>query len=582
MDNENYSESHFNDGRVPPSGMAFAMRAEAESVLGDAAFRRSPIIAKLLRFLIEETLAGKAHLLKSYTVAIDGLGRSAEFDVGDSYARVQMGRLRKMLQSHYAEHGPVDELCLYLQLGCYTIKLGQLKTAYPTLYRPLSAAVSSNDRTADVPTNPVIIGKPRKRFWLRPRYIGVLIGILLTIIFGLLWQLSRPAKLSSVTPILELGIVEHGNDANSAQLARLVQALIDDGLPRFKMARVRLIKGQFADTATNNEGLVYSLSSQIEASTDNSAVLSLRLNDVRTNTLIWSRQVAIPSDSNLINDAIAPLVAEISGPHGVIATQSTIAYKDDNRGGYPCLTKYFSFLKTRDSAMDKLVSACFEKPVNEAHIRANTLAARALFALDSRAGLRDPKAALAEARMFANQAISVDANDGAARFAMARIAYKEGDCVSARFYTQQTVEANPYSPIFMAGLAGHAPQCRYEKSGGLLDRAFLVANAGDTDARLLLVIAAVAQKRADRVSELAQTNMPRHGRHRLNHSLSETIIAASEGRNGDAVKHWKLFSKMRGGEQMSPDEKLQEFIQSPALRRQVLQYLKNSNVFPSA
>ncbi len=579
MDDDKDTTGVSANGGARQAGMVYAMRTEAETVLGDSVFHRSPIIAKLLRFLIEETLAGKAHLLKSYTVAVDGLGRPADFDVGDSYARVQMGRLRKMLQSHYAEHGPVDDLCIYLQRGSYVVKLGRLVTAYPTLYRPLSAAAPPTDRAAEPSTTPNLAVRSGIGFRLRGWHAGIVVGILITAILGMLWRSDRFAESVPLSPILELEPVDVGKGEDAAKLARVIESSFELGLPRFKISRVRLIKSEPPDAYSKSERLVYRMHSQVEARDEGASTLFLRLTDIRSDTLIWSREVSIPPEPGSIEDAIAPLLAEIVGPHGVIATQSAIAYKDDNRGGYPCLMKYFSFFKTRDVGMEKLVSACFEKPVKEPRIRATILAARALFALESQTVRNDPSAGLARARDFANQALAADANDASARFAMARIAYIEGDCMSARFYTQQTVDANSYSPVFMAGLAGHAPQCRYEKSGELLDRAFLVANPGDTDARLLLVIAAVAQGRADRVDELQHIDIPRDGRHRLNYYLSESIIAASEKRNSDAVMYWQQFSRMLGAEKMSPDKTLQRLIRSPVLRRQVVVYLESRGVF---
>jgi hypothetical protein len=63
-------------------------------------FQRSPALSGLLRYLIDETIAGRAKALKSFIVAVDALGRKKDFDsASDSSARVQMGRLRKTLES---------------------------------------------------------------------------------------------------------------------------------------------------------------------------------------------------------------------------------------------------------------------------------------------------------------------------------------------------------------------------------------------------------------------------------------------------------------------------------------------------
>ena len=121
------------------SGFNAKLRAEADAVLSDTVFRRSPVLSKLLRYLVEETAQGRADKLKSFIVATQGLGRPDNFDpASDSSARVQMVRLRKTLENHYAQHGPADDLCIYLQPGCYIVRLAKLSTAYPMLYRPLS------------------------------------------------------------------------------------------------------------------------------------------------------------------------------------------------------------------------------------------------------------------------------------------------------------------------------------------------------------------------------------------------------------------------------------------------------------
>ena len=67
------------------------LNTEASEVLHSAVFLRSPVLSKLLRFLVHQTVNGQGDLLKSYTVAVDGLGRPETFDAAsDSSARVQM------------------------------------------------------------------------------------------------------------------------------------------------------------------------------------------------------------------------------------------------------------------------------------------------------------------------------------------------------------------------------------------------------------------------------------------------------------------------------------------------------------
>ena len=565
-----------------PEGMAFAMRAEAEHILLDPAFRRSPIMAKLLQYLLEETLAGRAHLLKSYTVAVDGLDRPTDFDAGDSYARVQVGRLRKMLQAHYAEYAPVDQMCLHLQSGQYSLRMSQLATAYPTLFRPLSGLTASvvpevmQDRTVSTASD---IQTQRPSVF--PKYV-LYILILLTLtaaVLGSAYWYRSPVNATLLSPVLELMPVDAGADGDATNTSRLVAALFNDGLPRFKMSRIRILRQEpTKPNAIGNEPL-YRMYFQIEEPQNSGSTLFLQLTDARSDLLIWSRKVNIDGNDATMTKALAPLMAEINGPHGVVATHSAISYNDSKQGGYPCLLKYFTFLKMRDPATEKLVAACFEKPVNEERLRATILASRAFFAIESDHNAGNSGKTVALARSFAESALAVDANDGSARFAMARIAFITRDCMTARFYAHETMKANPYSPIFMAALAAHAPLCSDSKSNEFLDKAFLVANANDTDARLLLAIAAVQQGRADRMLELTHTNVPRNGRNRLNYYLFESILAAADNRSDDAAQYWQQFSAKAETVGSSPDDKLRRIIPSPELRQKVIAYLGSKGAF---
>lgn len=100
------------------------IRAEMVAVLEDPQFQRSPVMARLLTFLVDATIKGEARSLKSYTVAVDGLGHpSGAGSQSDNYARVQVTRLRKLLDSHYAALGAGRECRLKIESGSYEVSL---------------------------------------------------------------------------------------------------------------------------------------------------------------------------------------------------------------------------------------------------------------------------------------------------------------------------------------------------------------------------------------------------------------------------------------------------------------------------
>lgn len=85
-------------------------------------FKHAPVMCGLLSFLVQQTLAGEGDRLKAYTIAVDALGRDADFDTRiDSYPRVQVGRLRKVLDDFYDEYGSATGLRLHIPKGAYIV-----------------------------------------------------------------------------------------------------------------------------------------------------------------------------------------------------------------------------------------------------------------------------------------------------------------------------------------------------------------------------------------------------------------------------------------------------------------------------
>src|SRR3546814_9494171 len=77
---------------------------ELGRLLASPLFVRSPVLSRLLQFLVDHRLRGGRSAPKAYAIATEALGRSADFDPAiDSYPRVMVGRLRGLLDRYYAD-----------------------------------------------------------------------------------------------------------------------------------------------------------------------------------------------------------------------------------------------------------------------------------------------------------------------------------------------------------------------------------------------------------------------------------------------------------------------------------------------
>lgn len=101
-----------------------SMSEELARVLDDPLLAHSPVQVRLLKYLVDMALSGRGKTLKSYSVAVDGLGRNPDFDAQvDTYARVQVGRLRTVLDTFYAGAGSQHILRLKIDKGSYEVRL---------------------------------------------------------------------------------------------------------------------------------------------------------------------------------------------------------------------------------------------------------------------------------------------------------------------------------------------------------------------------------------------------------------------------------------------------------------------------
>ena len=97
-----------------------AVRTEMKRILKSNKFRGSQKQRDFLKFVVEETLQGRASQIKGYTVAVTVYGRKSGFDPQvDPIVRVEAGRLRRALEHYYLTAGKKDPLRIEIPKGAY-------------------------------------------------------------------------------------------------------------------------------------------------------------------------------------------------------------------------------------------------------------------------------------------------------------------------------------------------------------------------------------------------------------------------------------------------------------------------------
>lgn len=101
-------------------------------ILDSTSFDATTRGRRLLQYLTEETLAGRGALLKQYSIAVDVLGRSEDFNpVTDPVVRAEASKLRRAIEHYYLVAGSNDPVILTLPKGSYVMAIERRDAAMP-------------------------------------------------------------------------------------------------------------------------------------------------------------------------------------------------------------------------------------------------------------------------------------------------------------------------------------------------------------------------------------------------------------------------------------------------------------------
>lgn len=551
-------------------GFESALRAELSAVLAGREFSRSPTLSRLLRFLVDQTLSGNGDRLKAYAIAVDGLGRPPDYDAQhDSYPRVQMVRLRKALEMHYAETKPVEGLAIHVTAGSYRVRLASLERAYPNIHGPVAAPAAPPVQAAEpMPLLAQLVSPPRAP-WRRPLAIAaaILVVVLLAAVAWRVTVTGQSLRREALTsPVVDV-VVQGPADATGAGIASAVRNTLVDGLRRSWTLQVR------SGASKTSGPAAYTVNVLLTRVADGRYMVSGQTVDNSNGMVISSGSEVLPGDPSDYRAAFGVVIAGIGGPYGQIVHAETTRLPDSNAGGYPCLLRFTEYTVTHDPELRQRIAICLAKPVSEPRLVAPIFAARAFFALDTAKGKELPDQ-IERAGEFARRAVEANAEDALAQFAMARIAYVRGDCGAGNYYTERAIGANPNDPLSVTVLSGLSALCGYPGSGALFDRALALRADAELGTRGPLILAAIAQGRFDTVASLGLGTRPARPELVPNYLLCQTLVSAVQGRNDEARRSWQELRDLTARFGQTDDDRLRAVVLSPQLRVKLLELMR--------
>ncbi len=561
---------------------------ELGSLLDSPMFIRSPVLSRLLQFLVEHRLRGGRSSPKAYAIATEALGRSEDFDPAvDSYPRVMVGRLRSLLDRYYADTPWVHRL--RVPQGSYEVVV-QYRSAPPSA-RSVDEATGDGDvKAATVaaggghPTAPGGVRRPRDRGPRFGRWVVVL--VLLAVALFTLWTLrGGSGQLFGgdpvPVPLVEVSAPVAGNLPESRALARALDGKLRDGLRRFDLVDLLSSKAPgSAAIGTSDYRLDTSLVRTVEGNTD----VTLVLNRVADQRAIWSQQLRLTSDETPEFAAIEPLIAQLAGDYGVIVRDQVQRQPDNFSPGFPCLAQFNRMRQMRSTATAKQVDTCLR-----ATIKADPRDPVALTALSLvRFGDWQPqrmtpagREALGEARALAQRSYESSPNSAAGLFAMARSNFYAGNCAGGSAMGDAAIALNPYDPDMSGFLGLFKLTCGKGPEGEVLLRRSLQLDSSYPGVPAVTLAFTLSQRGEQEEALGILDRMPSPSNMEPQYMMVRAIVLARQGQVAEGRAQWqRLLAYTRQPADATPERVLGRFIITPVVIQRASAALRDSGVIP--
>lgn len=425
-------------------------------MLSSRSFDQAGRAKDFLKFVVEETLAGRGSRLKGYTVAIEVFGKPADFDAqSDPLVRVEAGRLRRRLADYYLRDGASDPVHIALPRGSYVPQFQ---------YAPTADAVPGQT-------------EPRARC-RRPAVTAVfgLTALMLIAAAGViaLRELGNessaadgaaPGTADAAGRLATTGprvLVANFENIGAPELDYFAFGMTEELIIRLSRLDLRVIAGQasYAENAgvapEPHVDVGYILTGTVRNAANRIRVTA-RLVAADTNRQIWTRAFDGELDAGVlleIQEQIATSVATTMGePFGPIFDAEiarALGLDAENLDAHDCFLRFLYAAQVLSEATVDDVTSCFERTLQTAPDYATGWAALAnLYRMQYEFGYveEDGISRLERAMEAARRALDIDGRNALAHQAMATVRRSSGDIEGFEQSVERALSLNPWAAI---------------------------------------------------------------------------------------------------------------------------------------
>jgi len=426
-------------------------REELDRLLADKEFHCTERNRQFLRFVAEETFAGRGLSIKAYTVAVDVFGRPSTFDAtADPIVRIEATRLRAALARYYEQCTP-DAVRIELPKGRYIPVFFREKRNRDKL-APDDEACEPELAPNPVPSGNASRLNPRARVRWLASALGLLGGALLGFVLFYAARTTSAPPVVSQRPAVLLEFAT--DDGAAASEGSRIRDAIFVALSRFQT--LRMISDEYTRSlATQAETPDYRL---IIKHRDDSSGPSLwwQVIDTANGEAIETGKTQLSAKPPLDDASVEELAKRISlrlaGGTGVINTRILVKEIDKPTLGNGCILRAYKAMRSGAEKALTEAKACLEQTiaVQPSYVDAKGVLALLLVREEN---YDRPTLALDRALQMARDAAAIAPDSVNIAYARMTLEFLYGRVDLAIAAGRHAVEINPYNGAMTARLA---------------------------------------------------------------------------------------------------------------------------------
>jgi TolB-like protein/tetratricopeptide (TPR) repeat protein len=478
-----------------PALCAEEVRAELARILSSPHFQASGKRRAFLRFIVEETLAGRADRLKGYSIAVDVFGRDETFDAtADPVVRLEARRLRRDLDSYYVDAGSHDAVRISIPKGTYVPHF-EWYLASPPLAAPREAqTVGLNELAANGIPDTTDATPPKKSSHAPARKVIAALAVIVAVIAAVEWVLMV-GKETSVSneagrepSIVVLPFEAFSSSDEGRYLAKGIRQELIADLMRFPGFRLYTLPAAFERNPSTEPaklgrdlGVAYVVSGSVNANAEKIHVAAQTI-DAKTGRVLWSQtynRLVVPDALIRVQTELASDIATILGqPYGTVTSDLNVRQYEPavaNMQSYVCVLRAYEYRRSFLREQFDPVLKCLKEAVRRDPDYSDAWAMLGWLHLD--AG-RIPYVGFNtqdeyhEALQAANEAIRLTPNSILALKVVSAVQHYLGHYDESERLARKALAINPYDPETLAQLGWRlAVRGKFEEGVPILKRA---------------------------------------------------------------------------------------------------------------